>query len=257
MKAGIRKSNSRKETIKVIIKRKHDPMVLQKKLDSLNTVIGLTKDAPEGSPFRLVAELHSITETDKKLYVCAELISGIELQKQVLTKKSFDERHAKQVLTQLSELLLAYHTKGLFYIDVRCEKVIITDINDEKVQFKVVDNGNSLFGKDRIPYEEFKPFYPKVVYFHQDDSYMPPEIESEGLTLMSQVWALGVLGYFIISGSLPFSGPKDKKVLEGPSFDIKHWDQVSIDFKNLLTAMLSISPSERPPLDKLSSLLNA
>lgn len=137
-------------------------MVLMKKLESLKTVIALTKEAEAGSPLKLIAGLHDLTETDKKLYVCAELITGIELQKQVLTKKPLDEGQARQLLSLLCSILIAYHSKGLFYIDLRCEKVIITDINDEKLQIKIVDNGNSLCGKEVIPYEEFQHFYPKV-----------------------------------------------------------------------------------------------
>lgn len=122
----------------------------------------LTKDVTPGSPFGLLAELYTITETDKKLYVCAELVVGVELQKRVLTKEPLAEEPARSLLHGLARLLLAYQSKGLFYTDLRCEKVIITEEKENIIQVKVVDNGNSLCGKDRISFEEYKPFYPKV-----------------------------------------------------------------------------------------------
>lgn len=86
---------------------------------------------------------------------------------------------------------------------------------------------------------------------------MPPEITIEGLTWNSQVWSLGVLGYFVLSGELPYTGPKDKRVVEGPSFDSKLWEPVSQELKSLLKAMLSVSPAERPKLEQLKTLFMA
>lgn len=223
----------------------------------MNTVMGLIKEAGPESAFGLLAELHSITETDKKLYVCAELVQGIELQKRVLTRQPLNEDQAKSILGDLASLLLAYHSKGLFYIDVRCEKIIITEEQGNKLRIKVVDNGNSLCGKERIPFEEYKLFYPKVASHDKDDSYLPPEIEAEGLNWASHSWALGVLGYFLLCGELPFTGPTDKKIMEGPSFEQKQWAGVSNESQDLIRTMLAVSPNDRLSLDKLSTLLKA
>jgi serine/threonine protein kinase len=84
---------------------------------------------------------------------------------------------------------------------------------------------------------------------------LPPEVESEGLTSQSQVWALGVLGYFVVSGKQPFTGPRDKKTLEGPCFEHKGWTAVSQELKDLLRAMLAHQPGERLALEKLPGLL--
>lgn len=146
----------------MIVKRKHDPVVLQAKVESLKAVLAALKDGGPQSGFGLLAELYGLVETDKKLYVSSELIVGVELQKRVLTKQPLSEGQVRQLLGSLVGLLHAYGARGLLYSDLRPEKLIITVDTAEEFLFKIVDNGNSLCAKDRVPFDAYKLFYPKV-----------------------------------------------------------------------------------------------
>lgn len=162
VKTGVRRSNGRKETIKVIVKRKHDPAVLQAKLESIKAVLTITNNIEPHSPFKLLAQLHGLVETEKKLYVSSELIVGIELQKRIIMKAPLSESQTKKLVKDLANLLTAYQDKDLLYSDLRPEKVIITEDSAEELKVKIVDNGNSLCSKGCIPFDTFRLFYPKV-----------------------------------------------------------------------------------------------
>jgi hypothetical protein len=162
VKTGVDNSNGRKETIKVIVKRKHDPVGLQTKLESLKAVLAALKDSGLKSAFGLLAELYGNVETDKKLFVSSELIVGFEMQKRVLIKQPFSEGLVQQLLGSLVGLLQAFGARGLLYSDLRPERMIITVGTDEEFLFKIVDNSNSLCAKDSVPFDKYKLFYPKV-----------------------------------------------------------------------------------------------
>lgn len=152
-------------------------------------------------------EIYGIVDTDKKVYVCSELVKGIELQKYVLTKGILGERQAVHFASHTAKVMLSYWEKGLAYIDLRCEKIIITGDAGAKdkgvdgegfVCYKMIDNGNSIACDDHIIQPSiYASICPK------DTSYLPPDVSTIGFTKYTHVYSIGVMLYFILTGVLP------------------------------------------------------
>jgi serine/threonine protein kinase len=154
------------ETIKVILKRKHDPEILKLKCSSLLKLKELEAGEAMSSgaePFNIVAKIYDVVDTDKKIYISAEILEGVELQKRVITQGPLKEAQALNIVKTLASLLRVYQSKGMIYSDLRGEKLILGAEHPDKIDFKVVDNGNSLLTPEgRIGPELFKKIYPKV-----------------------------------------------------------------------------------------------
>ena len=62
------------------------------------------------------------------------------------------------------------------------------------------------------------------------------------------LWALGCVLYVLLSGDSPFYGPDcQNRILEGrlDPMEGDHWDQISLDAKQLITDLLQVQPSNR------------
>lgn len=168
VKTGERKDSGRKETIKVIVKRKFDPLVIERKMKSLDL---LSKHSGDGAGQQLppeVGRIYWVKDTDKKIYIGSEFVQGIELQKLVLTRGPLSSLQVQHVISSLARVILGYQSIGLVYTDLRAEKIIVpvdpAALPDVKVPIKIIDNGNSLVSeKGFVPEAEFKKCYPKVI----------------------------------------------------------------------------------------------
>lgn len=132
-------------------------------------------------------------------------------------------------------LCYVQHQNDIVHRDVKAENILFTS-NNKLV--KVADFGFSTFAKATTKLNTFcgSPPYAAPELF-KDDYYYGPLVD---------IWALGVLLYFMVVGTMPFRAETVDKlkdcILEGryvfPSF-------VSQDCKILITSILRRNPRER------------
>ena len=80
-----------------------------------------------------------------------------------------------------------------------------------------------------------------------------PEFHDFIPVLLPQIWSLGVITYFMLSGTLPFPGrnddEKEDKILRaaqtGISMNSKHWANISKEGKDFVKALLNSNPAKR------------
>lgn len=81
--------------------------------------------------------------------------------------------------------------------------------------------------------------------------YVAPEIlKKEPYSFGVDVWGLGCITYFLMTGALPFEGDCDKeinwKTVNGmPKFSVPYWKNHSNKAKDLVIRMLKNDPKER------------
>jgi len=148
-----------------------------------------------------ICPVYEIDEVDEKSFIAMAFIEGESLDKKIAQGPlKLDE--ALSIARQIAEGLEAAHEKGIHHRDIKPENVIV----DAKGRVTLMDFGlaqlteaSRLTRKDETVGTVF---------------YMSPEqTEGSGTDNRTDVWALGVVLYEMVTGQRPFKGDYDKAVM--------------------------------------------
>ena len=125
-----------------------------------------------------------------------ELCEGGELYHRMHQKQSYSENEAKALLRQLLEAVGCIHSKGIMHRDIKPENILlVSKANDSDI--KLSDFGLAKQSKDSQ--------FPRSFSICGSDFYLAPEvIKQEEYGREVDIWAVGVVAYVMLSGSLPF-----------------------------------------------------
>ncbi|GBM60659.1 Serine/threonine-protein kinase NIM1 [Araneus ventricosus] len=188
-----------------------------------------------------VIRLYEVLETLSRIYLVMEYANGGELFHRISQHGSFSEKSARPLFAQITAAVDHMHSHNIVHRDLKAENVFFHGPNTVKVG----DFGFSTYIQDsQEPLRTFcgSPPYAAPELF-RDDSYVGPMVD---------VWALGVLLYFMLTASMPFkattvSGLK-KQILEG-EYTIP--DYLSTECHYLIVGILKQDPKSRTTLDQL------
>lgn len=147
-------------------------------------------------------------------------------------RRRFSEREAVTVFRQIVSALEYMHAQDITHRDVKLENIIV-----DRNKVKLLDFGFSCISKE------------KLKIFCGTPSYMAPEIVSkrEYFGGPADLWAAGVLLYYILYGTLPFKSVTNEKELfrkiNRGLFNL----QVpgTSEAKDLLKSLLQVEPAQR------------
>jgi serine/threonine-protein kinase len=167
-------------------------------------------------------KLHHFEERAKEgLLLVLEWVEGVRLD-QLIATAPLSGQAALEVLTQLASALGAIHQNGIAHRDVKPENVMITGATG----VKLLDFGIARFTD---PKEAALMFQTNLNLVGGTPAYVAPEqAMAKPVTSASDVYSLGVVGYQLLSGRLPFTG--------------KHFD--------VLAAHLNDDPPPLTPADR-------
>lgn len=143
-----------------------------------------------------IIQLMEVFETAERVYMVMELATGGELFDRIIARGSFTERDATRVLQMVLEGVKYLHTLGITHRDLKPEnllyyhpgadsKIIITDFGLASSRKK----GDECLMKTTCGTPE----------------YIAPEIlVRKPYTNAVDMWALGVISYILLSGTMPF-----------------------------------------------------
>ncbi len=144
------------------------------------------------------------------LYYVMEYLPGLNLNDFIVHFGPMHPARVIYLLTQICDALQEAHQQGIIHRDLKPANIIVTHRGGEFDVAKVLDFGlvqsmgelNS--GDD---YAEVIPGTPK---------YMSPEQVTRGITLdaRSDIYALGAVGYFLLTGRAPLEADNDRDVLK-------------------------------------------
>ncbi|OMJ82128.1 hypothetical protein SteCoe_17246 [Stentor coeruleus] len=179
-------------------------------------------------------------ETEKDIYIVVEYISGISLysflKKHVGTR--LPEKEAKFIFEQIFSAVEYLHDNNISHGDLKLENILITSSN----VVKIIDFGFSSYCDT------------KKKVFCGTSSYLSPEIVqmTEYFPGPSDIWALGVIFFTLLTGTYPFKASSDaelyKKIIKA---HIKVPEFVSNEASRLLCRMLRSEPKSRPSIKSL------
>jgi serine/threonine protein kinase len=179
-----------------------------------------------------VVKLIDIFDERHKTYVVMDLVQGGELF-EYLRKQRVGEGFAQHVIKEILETVKYLHQFGIIHRDIKPENILMSD-HGSAPGVVLTD-----FGLSKLVGPGDKVQVPCGTL-----SYVAPEVlNMAGYNREVDIWSVGVVGFLMISGTLPFIN-KDKRALmdmikEGKvTFEGNIWTSVSaecLDFhKNML-----------------------
>lgn len=225
--------------------------------------IAVLKKVSQGHPN--IVTLHDYFETAHNLYLIFDLCSGGELFDRICAKGNYYEADAADLVRTIMKAVEYIHRAGIVHRDLKPENLIFrTKAEDAEVM--IAD-----FGLSRIMDDSTFTLLTEVC---GTPGYMAPEIfkKSEstcyrhvleakrsrqpfspvGHSKPVDVWAMGVITYFLLCGYTPFDRENQQEeaaaICRGDyKFEPEeYWQNVSETAKSFVRACLTIDQHKRP-----------
>ncbi|XP_022702960.1 serine/threonine-protein kinase NIM1-like, partial [Varroa jacobsoni] len=186
--------------------------------------------------------LYEVVETLSKVYLVMEFAEGGELFKRISSKGAYPERDAKIIFTQICSAVDHMHKQNIVHRDLKAENVFLAG----NLYVKVGDYGFSttISFKEQLTTFCGSPPYAAPELF-REEKYPGPYVD---------IWALGVMLYFIVSALMPFTAPTvsalRKLILEG-QYEVPSC--VSSECQDLIQGILQMVPQNRLTLAQIQS----
>jgi len=174
-------------------------------------------------------------------YLVMQSCTGGELFDKIAARKCNERDSAMAVLDVLSALNFI-HGKRIIHRDLKPENLLYKD-KQPGAPLKLIDFGLALpLAKNE-----------KATEVCGTTSYMAPEVLQGSYAMECDIWSLGVITYFMLSGTLPFPGrnddEKEDRILRSAQNGIpmggKHWSEVSAEAKDFVKQLLRSDPRKR------------
>jgi len=192
---------------------------------------------------RNILTLVDYFETMNNLYLVTDLALGGELFDRICRKGSYYESDAAELIRATLSAVAYLHDHGIVHRDLKPENLLFRTPEDN-ADLLIAD-----FGLSRIMDEE---------QFHVltttcgTPGYMAPEIfKKVGHGKPVDIWALGVITYFLLCGYTPFDRDSDFEEMQAIlsaayKFEpVEYWRGVSENAKDFIRRCLTIDPNRR------------
>jgi serine/threonine protein kinase/predicted esterase len=159
-----------------------------------------------------ICTIHEVEESEGKTYIAMEYIDGYSLRERTV-KSPLSTEEALDVAIQVAQGLVEAHKKGITHRDIKTANIMV----DEKGQVKIMDFGLAKVAGGALITKEARPM--------GTVAYMSPEqARGEEVDQRTDIWALGVVLYEMMSCQFPFRGENEATVL----YNIEHKDPLPI-----------------------------
>ncbi|KAI0016581.1 calcium/calmodulin-dependent protein kinase type I [Xylariomycetidae sp. FL0641] len=235
-----------KETVHIDTGRYYAAKVINKRLMAgrehmVRNEIAVLKKVSMGH--QNILTLVDYFETMNNLYLVTDLALGGELFDRICRKGSYYESDAAELIRATLSAVAYLHDHGIVHRDLKPENLLFRTPEDN-ADLLIAD-----FGLSRIMDEE---------QFHVltttcgTPGYMAPEIfKKTGHGKPVDVWAMGVITYFLLCGYTPFDRDSDFEEMQAIlnadySFQpADYWRGVSDHAKDFIRRCLTVDPNKR------------
>ncbi|KAJ7230839.1 Pkinase-domain-containing protein [Mycena haematopus] len=203
--------------------------------------IAVLKRISSGHPN--IVTLHDYFESPRNLYLCFDLCTGGELFKRICSKGNYYEVDAAALVRTILTAVKYIHAAGIVHRDLKPENLLFRT-EDDDADIMIAD-----FGLSCIIEEEKLSLLTGVC---GTPGYMAPEIfMNTAYGKPVDVWAMGVITYFLLAGYTPFDRDtpeaENEAIIEGDfKFEpAEYWVNVSGTAREFVQACLTVNPARR------------
>ncbi|XP_059392669.1 NUAK family SNF1-like kinase 1 [Carassius carassius] len=188
-----------------------------------------------------IISIYEVFENKDKIVIVMEYASKGELYDYISERRRLTERETRHFFRQIVSAVHYCHKNGVVHRDLKLENVLL----DENCNIKIADFGlSNLYHKDKL-LQTFcgSPLYasPEIV---NGRPYCGPEVDS---------WALGVLLYTLVYGSMPFDGGDHKNLIRQISNGEYREPSQTSDARGLIRWMLMVNPERRATVEDIAN----
>ncbi len=139
----------------------------------------------------------SMGKSPEGIFLVSNYFEGVSLRNYIYNHAPLPIIEAIKITTQLVETVGYLHRKGVFHRDLKPENIVI----DAEKQICIVDFGTALLeGAKRVTWR----FGSNA--FGTPDYMAPEQIQGKRGDARTDIYALGVIFYELLTGTVPFSG---------------------------------------------------
>jgi len=193
--------------------------------------ICLTMDHPH------IAWLYDVYESKNHLHLVMECMEGGELFDRLIELKQFTESDAADSMWQMLLALNYIHSHGILHNNLKLEQFMY-DVKGSK-HLKLINSSFRKVSDSNV----------KMRMSRGTLTYVAPEVLFRSYGSQCDLWSLGVLGFTLLSGYMPFSGSgtaQTKNIQEG-RYVMKpdRWSKVSEEAVHFTQSLLQTNPDKR------------
>jgi hypothetical protein len=155
-----------------------------------------------------IVTIYDVGTDEHGPFVVMELLRG-ETFDETIGRGALPLEDFKKVVTQSLEALIAAHDSGIVHRDLKPGNIMVIWLPSGKFQIKILDFGLAKFGK--LPSKQTADQEDGIlgsIYF-----MAPEQFERIGLDARTDMYALGSIFYYALTGKYPFQGDNAPQVM--------------------------------------------
>ncbi|RXG60505.1 Death-associated protein kinase 2 [Armadillidium vulgare] len=186
-----------------------------------------------------IISLHQVFDNGQNFILVLELVRGGELFEHISHKERLSEEEASLFVKQILEGIKHMHSLSVVHLDLKPENVLLLSRNHHHI--KLIDFGLSR----KVKLEE------DIREMLGTAEFVAPEIVSyEPLSIATDMWAVGVITYILLSGTSPFMGETKQDIfcnISGVSYSFSEdlFPETSELAKDFISNLLLKDPRKR------------
>ncbi len=171
--------------------------------------------------------------------IVMEYVDGETVAERVARQGRMDAEEAARVLAEVSGVLTYLHSKGITHRDLKSSNIKI----NSRGQIKLLD-----FGIARM--EGGQRLTRVGAVMGTPETLAPELLDGRPAGMRTEIWGLGVLGYEMVTGAMPFAGATDEALYQAvrtqdPVAPSERNPRVPAQFEQVLLRCLEKNPGKR------------
>ena len=156
-----------------------------------------------GSKTRHIVSVHDAGDSEAGPFLAMEFVSGCSLADELNASGPMPPARLAIILDQVADALAAAHAAGIVHRDIKPANILLRDEPDGSIFVKLADFGIAKATNLELPLDRPKDTT-AMTLVGTPDFMSPEQVRGDNVQPATDIWALGVTCYKLLTGALPF-----------------------------------------------------